>query len=132
MNRLDQELALVRTAFPAAELDPHEGVNWVRIPAYPLPPGIYRQGDELELLAFRIPSQAGEAPYGFWVHPGLELCSGEPLGNYTYPTATPWGESWGQFSWSPQGSWVPKAEIRSGANMLDFVRTFAVRLEEAS
>jgi Prokaryotic E2 family E len=132
MNRVEEELALVRTAFPAAELDPHDEVNWVRIPAYPLPPGVYQEGEELELLAFRIPAQAAEAPYGFWVHPGLELSSGQPLGNYTYSTETPWGNDWGQFSWSPEGPWVPKTEIRSGANMLDFVRSFTVRLEEAA
>ena len=132
MNRVEEELALVRTAFPAAEFEQHDEVNWVRIPAYPLPSGVYRQGDALEFLAFRIPAQAGEAPYGFWVHPGLELCSGAALGNYTYPTETPWGSDWGQFSWSPEGPWVPKTEIRSGANMLDFVRSFAARLKEAS
>ncbi len=129
MNRVEQEFDLVGGVFPEAELHPHEGVNWVRIPAYRLPEGVFRQGPEIQ-LAFRIPAQVGEAPYGFWVHPGLELLSGLALGNYTYPTQTPWGPDWGQFSWAPEGGWVPKTDIRSGANMLDFVRSFARRLGE--
>jgi hypothetical protein len=132
MNRLEEELELVRGAWPAAEYERHGEIDWVRIPEFPLPAGIYRQGEQLEVLAFRIPHQAGEAPYAFFVYPGIELASGGTLGNYTWPVGTPWGDDWGQFSWSPLEPWVPKAEIRAGANMLDFVRSFTVRLGEGS
>lgn len=37
--------------------------------------------------------------------------------------------AWGQFSWSPI-SWLPKAEITAGSNMLNFVRSIAHRLRE--
>lgn len=44
---------------------------------------------------------------------------------------TPWGDGWGQFSWSAV-AWVPKEDIRTGANMLDFVRSFEERLGEGA
>lgn len=131
MSRVGQELELVRSAFAEAEFLEHGGVNWVRIPSYPLPEGFFKQGPQIE-LAFRIPVQSGEAPYGFWVRPGLELLSGGEIGNYSYPVATPWGADWGQFSWAPMGEWVPKTDIRTGANMLDFARSFATRLKEGT
>ena len=37
-----------------------------------------------------------------------------------------------QFSWSPLEPWQPKADIRAGANMLNFARSFADRLKEPS
>jgi hypothetical protein len=131
MNRLDQELDLVRSVFPDAELRSVDGVHWVRLPAYPLPDGLYKQGPEVE-VAFRIPSEAGEPPYAFWVRPGLDLVSGAGLNNYGYPAETPWGSDWGQFSWTIEGPWVPKADLAAGANALKFVRSFAERLGEGS
>ena len=132
MNRVGEELALVRSVFPDAEHREEGGAHWVRIPEYPLPTGVFKQGGSTD-LAFRIPTQPGEAPYGFWVRPGLALASGAALNNYSYPTATPWGADWGQFSWSPEGGiWIPKTDIRAGANMLNFVRSFADRLKEGA
>ena len=46
--------------------------------------------------------------------------------------STPWGDDFAQFSWSPLEPWVPKADIRAGANMLNFARSFAERLEGLS
>jgi hypothetical protein len=74
---------------------------------------------------------AGQAPYAFRVRPQLARADGGQPGNYTYPVATPWGADWGQFSWSPL-EWVPRADIRAGANMLNFARSFADRLREGA
>jgi hypothetical protein len=131
MNRLEQELDLVRSAFPDAELRSEGGVHWVRLPVYPLPDGLYKQGSEVE-VAFRIPAEAGEPPYAFWVRPSLELVSGAGLTNYGFPAETPWGSDWGQFSWTVEGPWVPKTDLAAGANALKFVRSFAERLAEGS
>jgi hypothetical protein len=81
-------------------------------------------------VAFRIPGNAAEAPYGFWVHPDLALKSKATINNYAFPVATPWGPDWGQFSFAPEGAWLPKAEVASGVNMLDYVRGIVARLEE--
>lgn len=131
MTRVEQELDLVRSVYPDAEQLSEDGVHWVRIPKYAVPASLFKQDEAVE-LAFRIPVQAGEAPYGFWVRPGLEPVSGQPVSNYSYPAATPWGADWGQFSWSPLDPWVPKTDIRAGANMLNFVSSFADRLREGA
>jgi hypothetical protein len=102
-------------------------IQWVRIPEVAL--SSVWSVNRVE-VAFRIPARAAEAPYGFWVHPGLTLKSSATINNYTFPAATPWGSDWGQFSFAPEGAWVPKAEVTSGVNMLDYARGIVARLEE--
>lgn len=129
-QRIDGEVALLRTAFPELEHHVDGETVWVRLPNYALPEGIYQQ--QTVELAFQIPAHAGQAPYGFWVRPGVTLTSGHPLNNYTPGVSTPWGNDWAQFSWSPQEPWIPKTDIRAGANMLNFARSFADRLREGT
>lgn len=127
-ERIEQELDLLKTVYPDLEWYPES--FWVRIPSYPLPEGVWERS-EIE-LAFQMPQNLpGQQPYGFWVRPGLQLANGGTPTNYGYPVNTPLGEEWGQFSWSPI-SWQPKAEITSGSNMLNFVRSIADRLREGS
>jgi hypothetical protein len=127
-ERVQEELELLRAAHPNLEYRQEGSAHWVRIPSYPVP-----EGWSLDVVevAFQIPSSPGQAPYGFWVRAGLELAGGGRPNNYTYPVTTPWGDDWGQFSWSPV-TWVPKEDIRAGANMLDFVRSFGDRLGEGA
>ena len=82
---------------------------------------------EVEIV-FQIP-HVGQAPYAFRTRPVITLVDGATPSNYTAPVSTPWGEDFAQFSWSPLEPWVPKADIRAGANMLNFARSFAERLE---
>lgn len=133
-ERLEQELALLGSAYPDLEYRVVDGVHWVRIPAYTVPSGWAHQGNavaEAE-IAFQIPTQAGQAPYAFYVRPPLTLAAGGTPSNYTATATTPWGSDFAQFSWSPNEPWVPKADIRTGANMLNFARSFAERLREPS
>jgi hypothetical protein len=130
MDWVEDNLALLRTAYPDLEYRPEGGVHWVRIPSYPVPDDIWTVG--APEVAFRIPATAGEAPYGFWVRPGLALVSGGTINNYTFPAQTPWGGDWGQFSFSPLEQWQPKADVRAGANMLNFARAIADRLREGA
>lgn len=127
-ERLDEELALLRSAFPS--LEHRADGQWVRIPAYPLPLGIWRLM-ECE-VAFQIPDSAGQQPYGFWVRPDLVLANDTAPQNYSYPTSTPFGDDWGKFSWAPEGQWLPKAELAEGSNMLNWARSFGRRLEEGA
>jgi len=125
--RLEQELSLLRTAYPDLEYRLVDGLHWARIPCYPVPKGWSAQAVE---IAFQIPAQAGQAPYAFFVRPSLQLANGNPPTNYTPTAVTPWGSDFAQFSWSPVEQWVAKADIREGANMLDFAHSFADRFED--
>lgn len=129
-QRLEQELALLRSAYPDLEHVRQDELDWVRISSYPLPDGWEYQGAAISAaeVAFRIPTQIGEAPYAFFVRPRLTLAGGRVPDHYTAEAATPWGQDFAQFSWAIEGSWVPKTDIRAGANILNFARSFAQRL----
>lgn len=133
-ERLDQELALLRSAYPDLEYRDVDGAHWVRIPAYSVPDGWAHQGDAVNEaeIAFQIPAETGQAPYAFYVRPPITLSAGGTPTNYTPSAATPWGSDFAQFSWSPNEAWVPKADIRAGANMLNFAHSFSDRLGEPS
>jgi len=125
-DRTAEEVSLLIAAYPEMEWRPQD--RWARIPKYPVPAPVWT-GDSIE-VAFQLPAQLpGQAPYGFWVRPGLELRGGGAINNYSYPVATPFGAGWGQFSWTPE-IWQPGPTARAGTNMLDFVRSFADRLRE--
>lgn len=124
-DRIDQELALLRTVYP--DLEWRSDAFWVRIPVYSVPSGAWSQSS-VE-IACRVPPTVGEQPYAFYVRPGLTTADGRAITNYTYPASTPFGDDWGQFSWAPE-AWAPHVEITRGSNMLNFVRSFADRLRE--
>jgi hypothetical protein len=124
-ERLEQELALVRSAYP--DLEFVEDGLWARVPAYPLPPG---WGPETAEIAFQFRRDSiAEEPYGFWVRPPLKLGDGADPTNSSGPVATAFGDGFQQFSWAPDG-WAPAADLRCGTNMLDWIRSFARRLAE--
>jgi hypothetical protein len=128
-SRIEQELELLRSHWPDLEYRPDE--NWVRLPSYSVPPGWTSATVE---VCFRIPEEAATAPYGFYVKPGLLVVGAgghvQPS-NYTPGAATPFGDGWAMFSWSPLG-WQPAAQVAEGDNMLHFVRSFRDRLAEPS
>jgi hypothetical protein len=132
-ERLEQELELLRSGYPDLEYSLVDGAHWVRIPAYPVPGGWFA-GEEIITaveISFQIP-QVGQPPYAFRTRPVITLAGAQTPNNYTAPVSTPWGNDFAQFSWSPVGPWVPKTDIRAGANMLNFSRSFAERLEDRS
>jgi hypothetical protein len=121
-------LDLLTSVYPTLQQDVVDGVQWIRIADYGLPPGVWKEA-KVE-LAFRIPAEPGEAPYAFWVKPGLSLLSGATIKQYVFPAATPWGDDWGQFSFAPEDAWQPKADVGAGANMVNFAFGIADRLRE--
>lgn len=132
-ERLELELELLRSGYPDLEHRLVEEVHWVRVPDYPIPDG-WVAGDEdiREAEAvFQVPP-VGHAPYAFRVRPVITLAGGATPSNYTAPVSTPWGDDFAQFSWSPLEPWVPKIDVRDGANMLNFARSFTERLKELS
>jgi|SRR3954451_6936674 hypothetical protein len=128
-TRLGAELELLRSVFPDLEVRGHESRTWIRLPNYALPPGWSATTAE---IAFCFPTEVGQPPYAFYVRPALTLPTGTAISNYTAPAVTPWGNDFGQFSWAPNEPWIPRDQVRAGANMLNFALSFASRLAEAS
>lgn len=125
-DRIEQELALLRRRYPALEYR-DEG-RWVRIPAYPLPPGWTRSTTD---VAFQIQvGYPGTPPYGICAREGL-LFGGQAPDNCTRADPMPpFGGIWVRFSWQPEGTWQPAAEITAGSNLLNWVIGFAERFRE--
>jgi Prokaryotic E2 family E len=127
-TRIQEELILLRRNFPDLEYL-SEG-NWVRIPSYALPDGLWDR-DSVE-VCFQIPEQMpGQAPYGFYVRPGIALKNEQPIGNYAFPAPTGFGADWGKFSWQLTG-WAPAADLVAGTNMVNFARSLSTRFAEGA
>jgi hypothetical protein len=105
--------------------------QWLFLPGYPLPAGLWDQ--TAVDVAIQIPLQLpGEAPYGFYVRPGLRTSSGDQPTNYTHPAnEPPLPGTWGKFSWAPV-SWQPRASATAGDNMVGFTHSVALRLAEGN
>lgn len=128
VERIESELALLQRGFPDLEYVP--AGHWARIPTYPLPEAIWAR-DSVE-ACFQIPENVpAQAPYGFYVRPGLALVNGAGIQNYAYPAPTAFGGDWGKFSWQLL-VWTPNAELVAGTNMLNFARSFVDRFREGS
>lgn len=128
-SRIEQELELLRTWF-GESLDYLDDGHWVRLPEYQIPTELWTPG--VVEVCFQIPeSIPGQAPYGFHARPRLQLASGGDIKNYTYPTATAFGDEWGTFSWQLR-QWQPGAEPCSGSNMLQFARSIAERFRQGA
>jgi len=130
MNWVESNLELIRSEFADLEHLVADGTDWVRIPAFGLSADVWTLNSAE--IAFRIPGSAGEAPYGFWTRPKLDLRAGGEISNHTFPATTPWGDDWAQFSFSPSEPWQPKADVRLGANMLRYARGISDRLAEGA
>ena len=127
-ERIEEELELIRQRFPDVEYQ-EEGY-WVCVSSYSLPEGWNRETTE---VAFQISQgHPGTPPYGMYVPSGLRF-QGEKPNNYDEPAGNepPFVGSWGFFSWTPaDGNWIPSADVRSGVNLLDWVKGFMDRFEE--
>jgi len=126
-ERIEQELALLRAWYPDLEYEPNG--RWVRIPIYKLPASWSRGATP---VCFQIVvGYPGTPPYGIYVPAGL-LFNGQKPNNYQEPAPSqpPFSESWGIFSWSPDGPWRATADVISGSNLMNWVRGFADRFGE--
>jgi hypothetical protein len=123
--RVEAEVALVRSHYP--DLEYREADGWARVPAYAIPSGW--PAEEAEVAFQFPPGLPGQKPYGFWIRPPLLLPDGTWASNST-PANIVFGEGWQQFSWDVD--WIPGAEPHLGTNMLDWVRSFARRLQEVN
>ncbi len=126
--RIDQELTLLRTRYPALEY--RADGYWIRLPDYPLTDGWSRR---LTDVAFQIPTGfPGTPPYGIYIPAGLTF-NGVRANNYTEPASTqpPFGGTWGILSWTPvDGQWRATTDLRSGSNLLNWAISLAERFKE--
>ena len=136
MNRVEAELDLLRRWFREV-LDYEPAGQWVRLRDYRVPPSLWKPS--LLEVAFQVPPDVAANPYGFYPRPSgadstaedqLRPAIGDgPIGNYTFPASTPWGESWGQFSWQLV-EWQPRDPITEGSTVLEFARSITSRFQE--
>ncbi len=129
--RIEQELTLIRIYFPDVEYL-ESGGGWIRLSNFKLPYGIWSK--DMVDVCFQIPSgYPGQAPYGFYVKDGLRLIRNSQIPtNYAVTSETPFGRTWGKFSWQVDGVWQPTADVHSGGNLISFIRSFTDRLLEAN
>ena len=129
-ERIDKELALLRRSYP--DLEYRAEGRWIRVPAYPLPPGWSSQTTD---VAFDIPPEfPGGPPYGIYVPAGLTV-NGQRPDNYAEPASKqpPFEGTWGVLSWTTlDGQWRATAEPdpTRGYSLLSWVKGFAERLRE--
>jgi hypothetical protein len=126
--RIEEELAMLKACWPSLVFI--EAGLWVLLRGQPTPPGLWDH--QVVDLAIQIPAQLpGQAPYGFYVRPGLLGANGAAPSNYTFPCdEPPFGAgSWGKFSWAPV-SWQPRERVSAGDNLVEFVHSVVRRLAE--
>jgi hypothetical protein len=130
MSRVDEELGLLRAWWPSLEYNPAD--RWVLLRGFRLTRGVWSA--EVVDVAFQIPARLpAEAPYGFYVRPGLRLAGGALPSNYVEEgSGPPFGPGpWGKFSWAAI-AWCPTVDARAGDNMVGFATSITDRLKEAS
>lgn len=74
------------------------------------------------------PGHPGQPPYGIYVRPEVRVGGGVP--NDFQPQAAnrpPFRGEWGVLSWTVEGPWLPKENVREGANLLSFLLSFEDR-----
>lgn len=129
--RLVKEIDLLRRSYPRLQHD--EAGNWFMVPEYPLPEGWNREATD---VAFQMPAgYPSTPPYGIYVPAGIQFRGALPA-NYKEPADNrpPFLGTWGVFSWSPaDGEWqIPSVELIGSANLLVYVRGFAIRFAEGA
>lgn len=126
-ERNQAELVLLRTVYPNVVFREEDG--WALLPEFAIPQQVWDRAS-VE-VAFRFPELLGQPPYAFFVRPSLSLRAGGSIQNYGFPAPTPFGNDFGQFSWTPD-TWAPAASVALGSNMLRWVESFKQRLGEGA
>ena len=124
-ERILQEIALLKGKYP--NLQHGENHDWIMISDYALPEGYNRKATRVLFLI--PPTYPHTPPDNFYVDSGLKFGNGNPLTNYGEGSAIPFGGAWGRFSWHPE-EWQSAPDVKSGDNLLTFVRSISIRLRE--
>lgn len=132
-TRIKEELALLRQQYGEVEHIEVAGVDWFRLPRYPLPDGWQIGSEPVEEvpIAFPVPSAyPGSPPYGFLTPAGLNFKGATP-GNPGSSNPPPFEGNWMHFSWTVE-NWTATSDLRKGSNLLTWCRSFGERLREGA
>ncbi|GAB5403934.1 MAG: hypothetical protein Aurels2KO_21650 [Aureliella sp.] len=122
-ERISQEFALLREAYPAAVY--HQ--RWVLLHGYELPAGW--SVASIDVAFFLKAPYPANSPYGIYTPPGLTF-EGKPPANYAAAKhAPPFPGTWAMFSWQAE-QWAPGKTAASGHNMLTWSNGIGRRFME--
>lgn len=128
--RIAQELELIRKYYPNMIIANTDNLVWVKLPDYKLPSDIGWSKSVTEVV-FNFPTGYPAAhPYGLYVPSDLS-CNGQSafLAGPQFPP--PFEGNWSMISWAPL-EWRPTADLVSGMNMLNYIKTFSERFKEGA
>ena len=128
--RLEEEFQLIVSVFPSVV---RQG-DWFLIPD---DTRAVRHGwtpDPFPVAFQAQPGHPGQVPYGIYVSSSVQV-GGKTPDNFTAAASNrpPFEGQWGVLSWQGDSDgtpWVPRRQIRSGANLLNFLITFEERFKE--
>lgn len=127
-ERIKEELNLLSRNY---SVEYNDSGQWVKISNYTIPEGNGWNRQTTDVCFQIPPGYPGTPPYGFYVSGGI-LCDGNTPNSYQEPAqnSPAFQGTWGFFSWQQDSSWLPKANLQAGSNLLNFVRTFRDRFAE--
>lgn len=129
-DRIRQEIELLKKEYPNLEWKTKDEIVWIRIPEYRILKNLWNK-DSVSVCFQIPPGYPGNAPYGFHVEDGLRVKeTDQKPDNYEEPAPTPFDGAWGKFSWTHDNSWRATTDLNTGANLLNFVRSFQERLKD--
>lgn len=129
-ERIEEEIAQARQKYP--NLQQGENLDWILIPDYPLPGGIYNRSTT-RVLAILPPTYPLTPPDNFYVDAGLRLVDGSMPGSYSEGASVPIQGNWGVFSWHMDNNgWLAGVTSQSGDNLTTFLRSVGSRLREGA
>lgn len=132
-DRIKEEIELIRKSY---ELDFHSVGNnhWLKIKEYILPIDMGWNNEVIDICILIPQNYPASAPYGIYVPSDLRINSQLPASNYQEIAGNqpPFEGSWGLISWSVDGSWLPKANIIEGANLLNVIHSYSDRFKMGS
>lgn len=134
--RICEELELLREKFGRqVEHAEADGNDWFLIPAYQVPGGWRLDGEEVATVRVAFMINAGyptSQPYAFLVPDTLRFGDAVPVNASDVGTVVPFVGRWRQLSWAPEESWSVSADVRQGANLFAWARSFRTRLLEGA
>lgn len=126
--RIEAELELLRAVFPDLEVRGPE--PWIRVPEFKVPDGFGWNRPTVDVVIVIPKGYAVTPPKDIRVPAGLR-CNGEKPDAYAEPaSAGPFEGTWGAFSWGNPEQWDPGPDPKAGSNLLNFIYSFARRLQE--
>lgn len=124
--RIKAELELLRRYYPQVDYLAANTMHWFQVQALKTPDGW--APDEISAIFAVTEGHPGAEPYGFFV-PHELVTGGRPPSEHSAKHQPPFDGKWRFLSWSPVG-WQAAADIRTGSNLWDWVRSFPHRLRE--